>query len=157
MTNRNDPPAVSVIIPTYNRAHTISQSIISILNQTYNNFELIIVDDGSTDNTEEVVKNFNDKRIKYIAHKENRGAASALNTGISFSSGSFVTFNGSDDEWLPEKLEEEMKGFKTSDSKVGVVYSALWEIYNNKKVYTPRSTCEVLEGNLHDELIKVIL
>lgn len=152
MTNRN--PAVSVIIPTYNRAHIISRSIRSILNQTYNDFELIIVDDGSTDNTEEVVKNFNDKRIKYIVHKENMGASSALNTGINFSSGSFVTFNGSDDEWLPEKLEEEMKGFKTADSRVGVVYSALWEIYADEKVYTPRPIHEVLEGNLHDELIK---
>jgi cellulose synthase/poly-beta-1,6-N-acetylglucosamine synthase-like glycosyltransferase len=67
-------PTVSVIIPTYNRAHLVGRAIRSVLNQTFQDFEIIVVDDGSTDNTEEVVKGFNDPRIRYIRHEENRGA-----------------------------------------------------------------------------------
>jgi len=75
-------PAVSVVIPTYNRAHLVGRAIRSVLNQTYQDFEIIVVDDGSTDNTEEVVKSFNDPRIRYIRHEENRGGSAARNTGI---------------------------------------------------------------------------
>ena len=75
-------PTVSVIIPTYNRAHLVGRAIRSVLNQTFQDFEIIVVDDGSTDNTEEVVKGFNDPRIRYIRHEENRGGSAARNTGI---------------------------------------------------------------------------
>lgn len=75
-------PTVSVVIPTYNRAHLVSRAIQSVLNQTYQDFELIVVDDASTDNTEEVVKDFKDNRIRYIYHDENKGGAAARNTGV---------------------------------------------------------------------------
>jgi len=82
MIEEKNNPKVSVIIPTYNRAHLIGRAIQSVLNQTYQAFEIIVVDDGSMDNTEEVVKRLNDSRIKYIKHKFNRGGNAARNTGI---------------------------------------------------------------------------
>lgn len=101
-------PKVSVVIPTYNRAHLVGRAIGSVLDQTYQDFELIIVDDGSTDNTEEVVKRFDDKRIKYIKHAKNKGGSAARNTGIKEAKGEYVAFLDSDDEWLPEKLKAEI-------------------------------------------------
>jgi len=115
-------PTVSVIIPTYNRAHLVGRAIRSVLNQTYQDFEIIVVDDGSTDNTEEVVKGFNDGRIRYIRHDKNKGGAAARNTGIKVARGEYIAFLDSDDEWLARKLEKQMALFETSDSRVGVIY-----------------------------------
>ena len=126
-------PTVSVIIPTYNRAHLIKRAIQSVLNQTYQDFEVIIVDDASTDNTEEVVKSFNDPRIRYIRHEKNKGAAAARNTGIKTARGKYIAFQDSDDEWLPEKLEKQMKVFENAPAKVGVVYTDMWRIMRNKR------------------------
>lgn len=103
---------ISVIVPTYNRAHLISRSIQSVLAQTYNDFELIVVDDGSTDNTEEVVRALNDRRISYLKHSGNRGVSAARNTGIKAARGSYIAFQDSDDEWLPQKLEKQMALFQ---------------------------------------------
>jgi len=124
-------PTVSVIIPTYNRAHLIGRSIQSVLNQTYQDFELIIVDDGSTDNTEEVIKKFqeHDKRTKYIKHNKNKGGSAARNTGIKNAKGKYIAFLDSDDEWLIGKLKRQMKFIKNSSSEVGVFYTGF--IYKN--------------------------
>lgn len=102
---------VSVIIPTYNRAHLIKRSAMSVLNQTYGNLELIIVDDGSTDNTEEVVKSINDNRIIFIK-QPNQGACAARNNGIDHAQGEFIAFQDSDDEWHVDKLEKQLKCLK---------------------------------------------
>jgi len=85
-------PKVSIILPTYNRAHLIGRAIKSVLNQTYRNFELIVIDDGSTDDTEMLVKSFEDKRIHYIKHQKNRGAAAARNTGLRLARGELLSF-----------------------------------------------------------------
>ena len=84
MTKTENNPTVSVIIPTYNRANLVGRAIKSVLNQTYQNLEIIVVDDGSTDNTEEAIEEFQkqDKRIKYIKHERNMGGLAARNTGI---------------------------------------------------------------------------
>ena len=118
-------PTVSVIIPTYNRAHLISRAIKSVLNQTYQDFEVIVVDDGSTDNTEEVIKEFQkkDERIKYVRHEKNKGGSAARNTGIKAARGAYIAFLDSDDEWLPEKLKKQMKFFKNASPEGGVVYT----------------------------------
>lgn len=99
---------VSVIIPTYNRAELIIETIQSVLDQTFDDFEIIVVDDGSTDNTKQVVDGFKDSRIKYI-YQENRGVANARNNGIKASSGEYIAFLDSDDMWLPENLELKVK------------------------------------------------
>ena len=101
-------PSVSVIIPSYNRAYVLNRAIQSIFRQTYQDFEIIVVDDGSSDNTEEMIKGLNDPRVRYIRHETNRGAPAARNTGIKNSLGYFLSFLDSDDEWLPHKLELEI-------------------------------------------------
>jgi len=147
------PPKVSVIIPTYNRAHLIGKAIKSVLNQTYKDFEVIVVDDGSTDNTEEIVKSFTDFKIHYICHKHNRGASAARNTGIKASRGEYIAFLDSDDEWLPEKLDKQMKTFNSESSEVGVVYTGDYYVDEKdkkvKKVHIPRK-----EGYIYENLLR---
>lgn len=110
---------VSVIIPNYNTAKYIADAIESVLSQAYQNFELIVVDDGSTDNTKEVVQKYiNQPTFKYI-FQENKGLSAARNTGIKASQGEFIAFLDADDIWLPEKLEHQIK-LMDSD-KVGIV------------------------------------
>lgn len=130
----NKNPTVSVIIPTYNRAHLVGRAIQSVLNQTYKDFELIIVDDGSTDNTEDIIKKYQkkDERIKYIRRKKNKGGSVARNTGINAAIGEYIAFLDSDDEWLTEKLERQMKVFKSTSSEVGVVYSGFFRINDRR-------------------------
>jgi glycosyltransferase involved in cell wall biosynthesis len=124
-------PKVSIIIPTYNRAHLLVRAIRSVLNQTFQDFELIVVDDASIDNTQEIVKAFGEGRIKYIKHKENKGGSAARNTGIKLSKGIYIAFLDDDDEWLPTKLEKQIDRFRKSSDRVGLVYS--WaEIIDDK-------------------------
>lgn len=96
---------VSIITPTYNRAHLIGDTIQSVLNQSYQDFEHIIVDDGSTDATEEVVKSFNDSRIQYLKHEKLGNLNTLRNIGINQSNGELIAFLDSDDIWVKDKLE----------------------------------------------------
>jgi len=114
----NSLPLVSVIITTYNRAELICKTIDSILSQTYKNFELIIIDDGSTDNTKEVIKMYSDSRLQYIKTDNWGGPARPRNIGIKKSSGQYIAFCDDDDIWLPEKLEEQVKAITNSKSKM---------------------------------------
>lgn len=108
---------VSIIMPSYNTADYIGESINSILNQTYQNFEIIIVDDCSTDNTDEVIAGFKDDRIKYLKNEENSGAAISRNRAIRNAKGKWVAFLDSDDVWMPEKLEKQIKFMEENDYK----------------------------------------
>lgn len=145
---------VSIVIPTYNRAHLLSRAIQSVLNQTYSNFELLVVDDFSTDCTESVVKGFHDNRIRYIRHKKTQGAATARNNGIKATKGEYIAFQDSDDEWLPTKLEKQVSAFNSAPSDLGVVYTSFWLIDNGKKTLVPSSHVKQTEGKIHDELLK---
>lgn len=100
---------VSIIMPSWNTGNFIAESIQSVINQTYKNWELIIVDDCSTDNTDEVVKSFKDKRIRYLKNEKNSGAAITRNRAISEAKGEWIAFLDSDDLWLDEKLEKQLK------------------------------------------------
>lgn len=121
-------PLVSVIIPTYNRAGKLKRSIKSVLNQTYENFELIVVDDASKDDTETKVNSFDDSRIKYIKHDKNKGGGASRNTGIKLSEGKYIAFLDDDDIWLPIKLEKQIKKFSLLPNIFGAVYSYHYEI-----------------------------
>jgi len=143
-------PTVSVILPTYNRAHLIGRAIESVLNQTYQDFELIVVDDGSTDNTQEVMKAFRDKRVRNIRHSRNTGAAAARNRGITASRGKYIAFQDSDDEWLSEKLRKQINVLNGSPSTVGYVYSDMWRVdRNGGEQYWPSPT--IVQGKIINE------
>ena len=101
---------VSVIIPTYNRVPTLRRAIDSVLRQKNAGFELMIVDDGSTDETKFLIESYS-SRLKYF-HQPNRGPAAARNRGILQTSGEFITFLDSDDEWLPGKLKAQLRYFE---------------------------------------------
>ena len=99
---------VSIIMPSYNTASYIAESIQSVIDQTYKDWELIIVDDFSTDKTDEVVKQFSDERIKYLKNEKNSGAAVSRNTALIEAKGKWIAFLDSDDLWMPDKLEKQI-------------------------------------------------
>src|SRR4030042_6253183 len=100
---------VSVIIPTYNRADCVTKSIDSVLSQTYNDYEIIVVDDGSTDNTRQILQSYVDKCLIHYIYQDNAGCAAARNSGIRAAKGQWIAFLDSDDTWLPDKLAEQMQ------------------------------------------------
>jgi GT2 family glycosyltransferase len=101
-------PPISVVIPAYNRVATIRAAIDSVLRQSRRDFELLVVDDGSTDGTPEAVRAIDDPRLRLIATPRNMGAGAARNLGICEARGTWIAFQDSDDEWLPLKLEKQM-------------------------------------------------
>lgn len=102
-------PTVSVIIPTYNRADCLPRSIDSILSQDYKEYEIIVVDDGSTDNTRQILQPYIDKELIRYIYRDNAGCAAARNTGIDAAKGDWIAFLDSDDRWLPDKLAVQME------------------------------------------------
>ena len=106
---------ISIIMPTYNCAKFIKETIQSVINQTYENWELVIVDDCSNDNTEEIVASFNDKRIKYHRLEKNSGAAVARTTAMKMATGNYMAFLDSDDLWKKDKLEKQLDFMKKNN------------------------------------------
>ncbi|PET00263.1 glycosyl transferase family 2 [Priestia megaterium] len=137
-------PLVSVVIPTYNRGNIIENTINSVLNQTYSNLEIIIVDDCSNDNTEDVVKSFHDERIKYIKHTKNSNGSVARNTGIKNSNGEYIAFLDSDDEWFPEKIDIQLSYLLKQSTKNIVSYTQL--IANRGHTQKMSSLQDIIEG-----------
>jgi O-antigen biosynthesis protein len=113
---------VSIIIPTYNRAHLISRTIDSCLRQDYSQIEILVVDDHSIDQTAQVVQGYKDPRVKYFLHENNLGVAAARNTGLRNALGEFVAFLDSDDEWMPEKISRQLEVFKNHPG-IGLVFT----------------------------------
>lgn len=139
---------VSIILPTYNRAYVLNRAIDSVMGQTFKDWELIIIDDNSKDNTEDFIKGINDKRIKYIKNIKNLGGAEARNVGIRIAQGSYIAFLDSDDEWLPQKLEKQVV---VLDSKkdIGCVYVDFHTAnFEKKQTYSPIKK----EGYIYSEL-----
>lgn len=135
-------PLVSVIIPAYNGARHLGEAIQSVLDQTYGHLELIVVDDASQDASEEVVSRFNDPRVKFIAHRVNRGACSARKTGIEASTGEIVSFLDQDDLLHPEKLANHV-AYHQANPDVGFSYNAFFNLHHSsndiRDVYMPPS------------------
>ena len=124
---------VSIVIPTYNRVHTLDRAIQSVLAQTFQNFELFVVDDGSTDGTVDYLKGLlgKDSRLHVLHQNENRGVSSARNIGVENSSGEWLAFLDSDDEWLPEKLERQIQ-FAQQSPEIRLIHTE--EIWIRDKV-----------------------
>jgi glycosyltransferase involved in cell wall biosynthesis len=115
------PPRVSVLVPAYNRAGYLLEAVNSAVNQTFRDLEVVIVDDGSTDDTPQVVRGIDDPRVHYL-HQENRGVSAALNTASRAARGEYLALLGSDDVWLPNLLEELVPVLDT-DADLGLVYA----------------------------------
>lgn len=109
------PDLVSVVMPAYNTGKYIKDSIESVLVQTYQNWELLIIDDASTDNTADVIASFNDSRIKYFKNEKNLGGALSRNRALREAKGKWIAFLDSDDIWLPEKLERQISFMQKND------------------------------------------
>jgi Glycosyl transferase family 2 len=123
---------VSVLIPAYNQAQFLGDAIRSVLDQTYSNFELIIVNDASTDNTAEVVGQFDDARIRCITHEQNRGLSAARNTGIRVASGDLIALLDSDDYYHPDKLKVHID-FLEKHPDIGATYNARYDLIPSLK------------------------
>lgn len=140
----NHNPTVSVIIPTYNDADVLPRSLESALGQTFDDIEIIVVNDGSTDHTREVLDTYSDPRLHVIHHEENRGGSAARNTGIDQSRGTYIAFLDSDDEWLPQKLARQVERIETlSDNYVAV---HCWREYKRPRLGRLRVSIENLLG-----------
>lgn len=136
---------VSVILPTFNRGRIISKAIESIVNQTYSNWELFIVDDGSTDNTADVVKCYtHDSRIKYISYPDRKGANHARNIGLKKASGDYLAFSDSDGYWLPNYLEERLKALK--EHAVELVWGRFLGHMDGKEYIEPSLNASLLNS-----------
>ncbi|OGZ42308.1 MAG: hypothetical protein A3C80_00545 [Candidatus Ryanbacteria bacterium RIFCSPHIGHO2_02_FULL_45_43] len=148
-------PKVSILLPSYNRAYLLPFTIENILEQTWKDWELIIVDDGSLDNTDEVIKNFDDRRITYIKHQVNAGEAAARNTALAAARGEYIANQDSDDEWFPEKLEEEVYLLDRSPARVGAVYSSFHKtLFDGSEEIVPSAIHHQKEGNLVNTFLR---
>jgi glycosyltransferase involved in cell wall biosynthesis len=127
-------PSVSVVIPVHNRESALRCAIASVLKQTWQDFELIVVDDGSTDRSAAVAAAVGDSRIKVVRHPSNRGGSAARNTGVRVSQAEFIAFLDSDDEWLPEKTERQLRLFERSPSDLALVYAGVERVYGDGTV-----------------------
>jgi glycosyltransferase involved in cell wall biosynthesis len=128
-------PFISVIIPTYNRAHLVTDAINSVLDQTYSNFELLVVDDHSKDNTEEVVKSYDDPRVQYLINERTKGAQGARNTGLFVAKGEWIAFLDSDDVWLEDKLKIQLVYLdKQNEDVVGLSTGIAKYDFGNEKI-----------------------
>lgn len=142
-------PKVSVLIPTYNRASLLVDAIESVLAQTYTNTETIVIDDGSTDNTAEVVRRYElqyPERVRYIWQK-NQGASMARNNAVGLAKGEYIAFLDSDDRWLPEKLEWQLRALQKFDSRYPCFSDAKYT--NNPHLTTAFA---LTEGRYREEL-----
>lgn len=145
---------ISIIMPVYNREQTVKQSVESVLAQSYSHFEMIIVDDASTDQTAEVIKEIDDQRIRYIKHTENRGACAARNTGILAAEGNWIAFQDSDDIWNKKKLEKQVNAIsKSTSSKQPIIFTSFIRHKEGKKEHIPENNFLPQEGSIHKELL----
>jgi len=135
-------PKVSIIIPTYKRSHLIKRAVQSILNQTYQNFEIVIIDDSPDDETENAIREINDKRIKYIKNEIRAGFIRAKNQGVKEASekSRYIAFLDDDDEWMPLFLEKTIKILK--EKKDIVVVSSYAELRDQKGKFIRNMTGE---------------
>lgn len=149
----NQCPMISVILPTYNRQALIGKAIDSVLSQSYARFELIVVDDGSTDATPSILNTYG-TRIRMI-RQENRGVSNARNTGIQCASGEYIALLDSDDYWLPGKLERQIAFFKNHPDALICQTDEIW-IRNGKRV-NPKKRHEKASGMIFEKTLPLCL
>ncbi len=150
-------PILSVIIPTYNRRGSLEKTISTVLSQTFEDYKLIIIDDAGTDDTEDYVRSIKHKHVDYIKHGENLGPSEARNTGIKKCDTKYIAFIDDDDEWLPQKLEKQLKTIESCDPDYGAVYTGYYWIDkdSNKllKTVLPEKHGSIYSDLLYDNCI----
>lgn len=149
-------PQTSVVVPTYNRDNTVTRAIDSILNQSIDDFEIIIVDDGSEDETRGLIEKYDDNRIRYIRHEKNKGQNIARNTGLEAAHGKYISYLDSDDVLLPYHLEKAINKLENLHSKYAGVITGYEDIVGGEKisqeVYKGRITYEDLIKDMYDRI-----
>lgn len=146
----------SVIIPTFNRSHSIIESVNSVLRQTFGDLEVIVVDDCSSDDSAKLVSAIEDPRVRLIVHDARGGASAARNTGMRAATGRFVAFQDSDDEWLPTKLAKQLAVLQAKSAGWVAAYCGMLVVRDldhcegarTRIRYIPDSRLTALEGNL---------
>lgn len=147
---------VSIILPTYNRANILGKAIESVLNQTYPHFELLVVDDGSTDHTKELIQSYSDARIQYLRLKENGGQAKARNYGIEHARYDYIAFEDSDDIWHTDKLAIQMECLLQAPLEVGFTYHKIrYDMGNHYSAIIPTEavSIEKKSGDIYAQLL----
>lgn len=150
-------PLVSVVLPTYNRANVLSRAVNSVLNQTFRDFELIIVDDASTDNTRQLLASYDSTQICVISLPDNVGPAGARNAGIRAASGALIAFQDSDDEWGPEKLSIQVPRLISSSVSLGRGLGASYSrfLLQGRGRFTPFPPLQInASGNIYKDLLE---
>jgi len=155
-------PAVSVILPTFNRAHCLHRAVESVLRQTFTDFELLIIDDCSTDNTDQYLETLKDPRVRILRHDVNKGGAAARNTGIVNAKAPIITFQDSDDEWLVTMLQSQLNRMRDMGDDYGASYCGKI-VYGRddsrmlgprKASYMPEEARQSVEGDIYLEVLK---
>ena len=148
-------PAVSVIIPTYNRDLLLKRAIESVLNQSFDDFEVLVVDGTRSESTRELVRSFGDGRLRYIPQK-GKGIANARNLGVLKARGDFIAFVDDDDCWREDKLELQMEAFRKLPSNYGLIYTAFTYYYLEKErilgIKRPPASGDVYGHMLRDNI-----
>lgn len=143
-------PLISVVIPVYNGEKTIRETIESVINQTFWDFELIVIDDGSQDSTLDIVKRIPDSRLKVFSFP-NAGLAASRNRGIKLASGDYISFIDADDLWTPDKLEAQLKALQTHP-QAAVTYS--WtDCIDESGQFSRRGNHITIQGNIYAQLL----
>lgn len=148
-------PEFSIIIPTYNRSHLAGESIKSVINQTFNNIEIIVVDDCSTDGTEQVIEEIikKDIRVRYVRTEKNLGGAGARNRGVSASHGKYIAFLDDDDEAFPGWIEKSLEKIKTLPESWGLL-CCRWSQKSEMTNVIYESVIFMKDGYIYDELLR---
>jgi len=153
MCKKKENPLVSVIIPTYNRGWILKEAVDSVLSQDFTDFELIVVDDGSTDNTQYILNSY--KKDIIVLKQNNKGVSSARNRGIASASGKYIAFLDSDDFWLPQKLSTQLDFFNTNPEALICQTEEKW-IRKGVRV-NPKNRHRKLSGNIFEQSIYLCL
>ncbi len=147
-------PKVSIVIPTHNRADLLRSAIASVMEQSYKDWELIVIDDNSTDHTYKIVNCVNDRRVRYFRNTGKSGPSVARNIGMSKATGEYIAFLDDDDIWLPKKLEKQVAVLEKSTKKVCGIYSNRSLIDKNTgKIISKKPDVEKFSGSLLKQLI----
>lgn len=149
---------ISVVIPTFNRSELLSRSVKSVIAQTYKDWELIVVDDGSTDDTDTVMREFtrSDRRIRFLAAPHSGSPPKVRNIGVRESTGEFIAFLDSDDEWLPDKLEQQLALIAPSKGKTALITcDSIIRTKNSDSIYANPTSGNHLDQILWGPLISI--